>query len=315
MSEQNFFPEGLSADASRRYYARAVLERAMQSGAILEAPAVLCDADLSLTVALGEMQGVIPRDEVVYEREGSGKDIAVITRVGKTVCFCVQSFFTGADGRPRALLSRRAAQKRCAKEYLAKLRPGDVIPAKVTHMEQFGAFCDVGCGIISLLSVDAVSVSRIAHPRDRFFEGMQILAAVRQVDKESGRLYLSHKELLGTWLENAAQFSAGETVRGIVRSIEDYGIFVELTPNLAGLAERREGVLVGQSAAVYIKSILPDRMKIKLSLIDICHAQMPRRALTYFIRGGHIDTWVYSPPGCKKTVETDFSVPRADRLP
>ena len=103
-------------------------------------------------------------------------------------------------------------------------------------------------------------------------------------------------------------------MRGIVRSIEDYGIFVELTPNLAGLAERREGVLVGQSAAVYIKSILPDRMKIKLSLIDICHAQMPRRALTYFIRGGHIDTWVYSPPGCKKTVETDFSVPRADRL-
>ena len=41
---------------------------------------------------------------------------------------------------------------------------------------------------------------------------------------------------------------------GVVRSVESYGIFVELTPNLAGLAEPREGVRVGQHAGVYIKS-------------------------------------------------------------
>ena len=42
--------------------------------------------------------------------------------------------------------------------------------------------------------------------------------------------------MLGTWAENAALFSPGQTVTGVVRSVEDYGIFVELTPNLAGLA-------------------------------------------------------------------------------
>ena len=76
------------------------------------------------------------------------------------------------------------------------------------------------------------------------------------------------KELLGTWEENAALFSAGETVPGIIRSIETYGIFVELTPNLTGLAELKEGVSVNENAAVYIKSIIPERMKIKLVILD-----------------------------------------------
>ena len=60
----------------------------------------------------------------------------------------------------------------------------------------------------------------------------------------------------------------GQTVAGVVRSVEDYGIFVELAPNLAGLAELKDGVVAGQTAAVYIKNIIPERMKIKLVIID-----------------------------------------------
>ena len=44
---------------------------------------------------------------------------------------------------------------------------------------------------------------------------------------EQGRLVLSLRELLGTWQENAGRFAVGETVVGIVRSIEDYGVFIE----------------------------------------------------------------------------------------
>lgn len=65
----------------------------------------------------------------------------------------------------------------------------------------------------------------------------------------AGRVSLSHKELLGTWEENAALFSPGETVSATVRSVESYGIFVELTPNLAGLAEPKAGVRAGSRPA------------------------------------------------------------------
>ena len=61
--------------------------------------------------------------------------------------------------------------------------------------------------------------------------------------------------------QNAALFSVGETVRGVVRSIEPYGVFIELTPNLSGLAEPRADLHPGMAVSVYIKSILPQRMK------------------------------------------------------
>lgn len=167
---------------------------------------------------------------------------------------------------------------------------------------------DIGCGIISLLTVDALSVSRIPHPRDRFRCGDSVMCVVRSVEADTGRIYMSHRELLGTWEENAASFSPGQTVTGIVRSIEEYGIFVELTPNLAGLAEYKDGVDVGDICAVYIKSIIPEKMKIKLVLID-SYRGVPDRSVRYFIdtrQTRHLSYWRYSPKGCEKTVESIF---------
>ena len=66
--------------------------------------------------------------------------------------------------------------------------------------------------------------------------GQQLLCAIKNRD-EQDRIVLTLRELLGTWSENAACFAAGETVVGIVRSVEDYGVFIEIAPNLAGLAE------------------------------------------------------------------------------
>jgi small subunit ribosomal protein S1 len=123
------------------------------------------------------------------------------------------------------------------------------------------------------------------------------------------------RELLGTWEENAALFSPGQTVAGIIRSVESYGVFVELTPNLAGLAELRDDshpfeLPCGSLAAVYIKSIIPERMKIKLVLIDSYKGDPAVSDLKYFLDCEsvcHIDRWRYSPACCSKTVETVFS--------
>ena len=130
-------------------------------------------------------------------------------------------------------------------------------------------FADIGCGIVGLISIENISVSRISHPRDRFFVGQNIRVVIKDIDYENRRFTLSHKELLGTWEENADMFDVGQTVCGVVRSIEDYGIFIELTPNLAGLAEYKAGIVSGQQATVYIKYIIPDKMKIKLIILTL----------------------------------------------
>lgn len=290
------------------------LRQAAEEGRILEGIATLCDENLNLQVELGgKLRGIIPREEVAYSATGEPiKDIAAITRVGKVVCFRVLSVTEDAHGTV-AILSRRAAQASCMQNYLLSLSEGDVIDAKVTHMEQFGAFVDIGCGLVSLLSIDCISVSRIAHPKDRFSVGDRIRVAVKSLDQRTGRIYVTAKELLGTWEENAGLFSVGQTVAGIVRSIEPYGIFVELTPNLAGLAEYRDDIVVGQVAAVYIKNIIPERMKIKLVFIDTYKGENTPHATMGELPGGaeraasHIDRWRYSPDCCNRVVETVFA--------
>ena len=138
------------------------LERAMNEGVIVEGIVTLCDADLRLHVDLGCALGVIEPCEAVLCRPGEArKDIAIITRVGKPVSVRVLSL-RYVNGILTAQLSRRLAQRECLEFFLNDARPGDVIAARVTHLEPFGAFLDIGCGISSLLSVDCISVSRIS---------------------------------------------------------------------------------------------------------------------------------------------------------
>ena len=85
------------------------IEKAMQNGKILEGLAVMCDEELNISVDLGGVKGIIPKNEVLYTDEPI-KDIAIITRVGKAVCFKVMGIENDKNGKPIALLSRRAAQ-------------------------------------------------------------------------------------------------------------------------------------------------------------------------------------------------------------
>lgn len=308
--DMKYLPEGHLIDTSENRAALqspAALSEAMREQQILEAKAILCNSQHDLIVDFKFMRGIIPREEgAIGIREGLVRDIAVISRVNRPVCFLVQDFFRDDQGRITALLSRRAAQEKCRAEYLDYLVPGDVLSARVTHMEPFGVFADIGCGIVALLPIDSISVSRIEHPRERFFVGADIQAVVRQ--RENDRITLSHKELLGTWEENAARFRPGETVAGIIRSVESYGIFVELAPNLAGLAEVKENVVPGQQASVFIKSILPSRMKIKLIIIETFEADAGKPPLPeYFFHGEHMDEFYYSPPQSEKQIVTRFA--------
>ena len=303
-----YAPEGrlLNLEENRRAQSSPrLLREAMREGRMLEAPAVFCDSRHNLGVELGCMKGIIPREEgALGIRDGSVRDIAVISRVNRPVRFIVEEIRKDESGREYAVLSREKAQRKCLEARVAFLRSGDIVDARITHLESFGAFADIGCGIVALMPIDAISISRIEHPKERFTVGMDIKAIIKHI--ENGRISLSHKELLGTWEQNAARFQAGETVSGTVRSVENYGAFVELAPNLAGLAESKDGVRMGQQASVYIKSILPDRMKIKLIIIDTFDHRREPAPPDYFITEGHIDRFLYSPVNCSKVIESSF---------
>lgn len=301
-------PEGRLIDTPENIQNIEFLKRAdkdLPPQVIIEARAVLCDTEHNLHIDLNGLKGIIPRNECLLNDTQSNKEIAVISRVNKPVMFIPTAYTALESGERAVLLSRKRAQQFARESYIDLLESGDIIEATVTRLESFGAFCDIGAGVSALLPIDNISVSRIPHPSARFRNGDRIKVIVKSRD-EYGRLVLSHKELLGTWEENAALFSPGETVPGIVRSVEKYGIFIELTPNLAGLAEYADGISNGDSASVYIKSINPSRMKIKLVIVDCFTSDYPPEEPKYFIESGKITRWLYSPYDCDKIIETFF---------
>lgn len=293
-----FLPEGrllYTPENQKACVSRRALLQAMGAGRILEGHALLCGADHSLIVRVGQFTGSIPREEAALGiAEGTTREIAILSRVGKPICFTIEAV-EGPESSPSLLLSRRRAQAMAQQYILSTWKSGLIVPATVTHLEPFGAFVDIGCGLPSMIGIENLSVSRIPHPGCRMAPGQKIFALVTGVDRDLKRVSLSHKELLGTWAENAACLSPGMTVPGFVRSVKDYGIFIELFPNLSGLAEPKEGLREGDRVSVYIKSILPERRKIKLRVLERLPREETPPPLIYFRREGMLEDWQYAP--------------------
>ena len=303
-----YLPEGFLIKTEENKKALSCFENfkeAFKKGTPLEARTLTCDKEHNLHIDFGFIEGIIPRSEcAVGIDEGTTRDIAIIARVNKPVKFIITDI-KEINGKLTALLSRKILQNRFYQLKLPEYNAGDIINASVTHLENFGVFCDIGCGINALLPIDNISVSRIPHPNVRFSVGDEIKVIIKDIDGDN-RVTLSHKELLGTWEENAREFSIGETVSGIIRSVENYGIFIELAPNLAGLAEYTSNVEVGQQASVYIKSIIPEKMKFKLIIVEAFDANYPKTAPNYFFKDSHINYFKYSPDCSDRIIETIF---------
>ena len=92
---------------------------------------------------------------------------------------------------------------------------------------------------------------------------------IKYIDRSNERILLTYKELLGTWEENIKGYQEGDIVRGIVREEEKQknGIFIELKPNLVGLADYKENLKYGQLVDVSIRKIIPEKKKVKLVFV------------------------------------------------
>lgn len=117
-----------------------------------------------------------------------------------------------------------------------------------------------------MLYIEDISVARIKTPAERLKVGQKINVVVKDIDRDKNRVYFSYKEMLGTWEENVEDIEEKAVVPGIIRETEKdkRGIFVELKPNLVGMAEYREGMQYGQKVDVYVKKIVKEKKKIKL---------------------------------------------------
>jgi small subunit ribosomal protein S1 len=267
---QLYMPEGWhkssKADIQTISYEKRLeqLKIAKENGLIIEGKFCGIDKEGNIILDLGSgLKALIPKNEAsasTYEKYQLNKPLNV---QGRTIQFKIieinEEFIIG---------SKKDAEIQVRNWMYQNLRKGMVLSGIVKNIEQFGVFIEIGGGVVGLLHIEDISIARIKHPRERFKTGDKIKVIVKNFDKNTGKINLTHKELLGTWEENIKEFKENSNVYGIARNCDKNGIFIELRPNLVGLAEFKSGILYGQKIKVHIKKILPEKKKIKLVILD-----------------------------------------------
>lgn len=265
---QKFIPEGWAS--APQAFSLEELNTASINGDIMQGKVSRCDSNYNLYLNLGNnITGIIPRDEVEainIDETGFPKPNICKSKIDKIVQFKVKDI----TKKDTVILSRKAVGKEAIKWMKNELKEGMIVCGIVKNIRPYGAFIEIGGGIVGLVHIEDISVARIKTPYERFKIGQKIKIMIKSIDRKTNRVILTYKETLGTWEENIKDFEEGMTVIGIAREKEKNknGIFVELRPNLIGLADYKENIEYGQEVNVYVKKIVPEKRKIKLVIID-----------------------------------------------
>lgn len=252
MNTFKFFPEGWKNDSlDTRDIFQGIVEK--------------CDENYNLHVKMNDgTEGIIPREEVEavnLDKDGLPKINLCTGKVHKYVQFKIKE----KDG-DNLIFSRRDLQEDVLNYIKTDLQVGQTVKGIVKNITPYGAFIDIGGGVVGLVHIEDLSVARIKTPFERIKIGQKLDIVVKYIDRETGRINLSYKEMLGSWEENAKNFELGMKTKGIVRETEKNknGIFIELAPNLVGMTEYKDGLEYGEQIDVIIKKIDYDRKKVKL---------------------------------------------------
>jgi small subunit ribosomal protein S1 len=186
--------------------------------------------------------------------------------------------------RKRILLSRRAVlekeREESQKESLGKLSSGQKVRGKVTRIEPFGAFVDLGGGLEGLIHVSNLSRRRVENPREVVTENQEIEVLILEIKDNGKRIGLGRKQLEpDPWVDAGQRIATDAVLNGKVVRLTDFGAFVELEPGLEGLlhvsqmgkerVRRASDVLkVGQELSVRVVAVEASRSRISLSRLD-----------------------------------------------
>ena len=138
----------------------------------------------------------------------------------------------------KALLEAEQEQKRS--ELISKLEKGQVLEGVVKNITNYGVFVDLG-GVDGLIHITDLSWGRISHPEEVVALDQKINVVVLDFNEQQKRIALGLKQLTAhPWEALSADLKVGDTVKGKVVAVADYGAFVEVEPGVEGLVHVSE---------------------------------------------------------------------------
>ena len=162
--------------------------------------------------------------------------------IGMTDYFILEKFRTGSN--LKTVVSRRAYLEEKIRENKEKffntVKIGDVVEGVVKSFTSFGAFIDLG-GFDGLLHLNDMSWGHVTRAKDYVKKGDRIKLRLLNLDPETKRINLSLKHMKeDPWLSFEDHFKVGDVITAPVTKMADFGVFIEISPDIEGLAHVSE---------------------------------------------------------------------------
>ena len=250
-------------------YSLSQLEKIKKEEQVIDMYVEEIDESLNMIGIVGSnIKAIMPRDEAssIVGEDGLVEEKHIVNKKGKVLHTCIKEIIKNEDNI-ELILSKKILELKVRRWMYMHLKPGMKLRGVVVSTTEYAAFVDVGGGVTGILKLQDMTDLVLQHASDMFKVGQRIEVIVKKYDRDTGRIELSYKEFLGTFEENVKKLKEGDIVEGIIRSRIKSGVFVELKPNLVGLAEHVNGIEYGQKVLVSIKRINIEKKKIKLIII------------------------------------------------
>lgn len=161
-------------------------------------------------------------------------------------------------------------------EFMKSYKIGDITQGDITSVTSFGAFVKLG-GIEGLLHNEDASWDRNDKCKDKFSQGDRVEVKIIKIDEENQKVSLSTKELSNSPVQEYAKaHKVGDIVKGLIRDIKDFGVFVELSKNVDALIHKEdisasmfENLKIGDDIEAAIVFIDEKKNRIRLSVKNL----------------------------------------------
>jgi small subunit ribosomal protein S1 len=181
--------------------------------------------------------------------------------------------------KKRISLSIKQLKKNPWEDIADNYPVGAIIAGKIKKITDFGMFIGIAEGIDGLVHISDISwTEKINHPSELYKKDDEVQAVILDIDKENERFSLGIKQLSSDpWEEVTKKYHIGSRVRGVVKSLTDFGVFVELEPGIEGLIHVSQlpkdqqtmpinGFQVMDEIGAEVVKISPEEKKIGLSI-------------------------------------------------
>lgn len=244
-------------------------------------PAKIIEANKGgLLVRLESVNAFLPVSQLSpenYPRVAGGEKTKILEKLKSLVGTLVNvKLIDVNEEEDKLIVSEKAVWETTQESVISKHKIGETVEGDVTAVTDFGAFVRFDQNLEGLVHISEIAWQRIEHPRDVLKPGDHVKAEI--INIEGSKIFLSMKRLIADpWKNVKERYKLGQMVKGRVLKINPFGLFVELDPDIHGLAhvselaakpvrDVNEVARVGDEFEFKIVSLDPEAHRLGLSL-------------------------------------------------